>query len=112
MDMIHHTLDKIEARLKSADRIAETSRDELLKLLAVLKAEIKTLSDDEADHVESIAGLVNVSTHEATRRQHNPQLFDLSIRALAASVKGFEGSHPKLVESVNALCMTLSNLGI
>jgi hypothetical protein len=32
------------------------------------------------------------------------------IEREATSVKGFEGSHPKLVEIVNSICLTLSEI--
>jgi len=36
----------------------------------------------------------------------------LSLEGLSSSVEGFEKSHPKLVQIVNAISNTLSNLGI
>ena len=47
-----------------------------------------------------------------TRAEKNPQLLELSLQGLSASVTELEKSHPKLVEIVNAICTTLSNLGI
>jgi hypothetical protein len=45
-------------------------------------------------------------------REKNPQLLKLSLKGLSTSVKGFEGSYPKLVGIVNSICLTLSNIGI
>jgi len=42
----------------------------------------------------------------------NPELVRLSITGLSRSVEGFEKTHPKLVQAVNSICTTLSNLGI
>jgi len=53
-----------------------------------------------------------LSAHEATRGELNPQLRELSVRGLQSSVEGFEKSHPHLVEVVNRISNTLSNLGI
>jgi hypothetical protein len=52
------------------------------------------------------------STHEATRKQKNPNLLKLSIDGLSVSVKEFEVSHPKLVEQVNNIANMLANMGI
>jgi hypothetical protein len=37
---------------------------------------------------------------------------ELSLKGLSSSVEGFEKSHPQLVQVVNRICTTLSNLGI
>lgn len=110
--MIHDTIGKIEERLRTSDAIKGENKTELLQLLATLKAEVSTLSRTHSDQAQSIAGFTAVSTHEATRTQKDPELMELSIRGLSSSVEGFEESHPKLVQVVNSICTTLSNLGI
>jgi hypothetical protein len=37
---------------------------------------------------------------------------ELSLQGLGSSVEEFERSHPKLVQIVNAISQSLSNLGI
>ena len=110
--MIHDTIGKIEERLRQADAIKGESKAELLSLLAALKSEVAGLSETHADEARSIAGFTAVSTHEAMRGSRNPELADLSLKGLSSSVQGFEESHPKLVQLVNSICTTLSNLGI
>lgn len=110
--MIHQTLEKIEAKLRNANAIKEENKSELLGLLATLKAEVTELSKTHQDQAQSIAGFAELSTHEATRAEKNPQLLQLSLQGLSTSVTEFEESHPRLVEIVNAICTTLSNLGI
>ena len=110
--MIEETLDKIEARIQSADSIKEERRGELLQLLATLKKEVGELSRTHGEQAESIAGFTEMSAHEATRTEQNPQLLKLSLEGLSSSVAGFEGSHPQLVQIVNAISSTLSNIGI
>ena len=110
--MIHDTIGKIEERLRQSDAIKDGSRDELLRLLATLKAEVSTLSHTDAEKAQSIAGFTAVSTHEATREEKNPELVQISLKGLSSSVQGFEESHPKLVQAVNSICTTLANLGI
>ena len=110
--MIENTLEEIEARLAQTAAMTPESRVALLRLLATLKSEITALSEADADRARSIAGFTQVSTHEATRGEKNPELLKLAIEGLASSVGGFEKSHPRLVQIVNSMCNTLSNLGI
>jgi len=110
--MIEDTIEKIEARIHGADSINENRRGELLQLLGTLKTEIAELSKTHGDQAQSIAGFAEVSTHEATRAERNPELLKLSLDGLGSSVSGFEGSHPRLVQIVSAISNTLSNLGI
>jgi len=110
--MIEDTIEKIESRIQSSETIKEDRRRELLELLGTLKSEIGKLSETHEEQAASIAGFTQVSTHEATRAPQDPQLLRLSIEGLGSSVTGFEKSHPRLVQIVNAISSTLSNLGI
>jgi hypothetical protein len=110
--MIRDTISEIEAKLKNAGALNEDARRELTDLLAKLKTEVTELARTDADQAASIAGFAQTSTHEATRLEKNPQLLQLSIDGLSASVDGFEESHPQLVQIVNRICTTLANLGI
>lgn len=112
--MIQETISKIEARLRESELNKGSARDkeELLALLASLKSEVAELSATQAEQAQSIAGFTAVSAHEATRETPNRELMDLSLRGLASSVQGYEQSHPRLVQLVNSICTTLSNLGI
>lgn len=110
--MLRDTIQKIEDKLANSSSLTPENRAELLRLLATLKAEVSELSQSDAEHAQSIAGFTAISTHEATREERNPELMELSLKGLARSVEGFEESHPKLVQVVNSICTTLSNLGI
>ena len=110
--MIEDTIKKIEAKIQTAGSITKENRAELLNLLAGLESEIVKLSQQKADHAESVAGFIERSTHEATRQEKNPELLKLSLAGLVESVKGFEVSHPRLVADINAICTTLANMGI
>lgn len=110
--MIEDTIQKIQARLDATDAVPEDRRRELQELLARLKAEVGELSKTHGEQAESIAGFAEVSTHEATRAEQNPQLLRLSLEGLKSSVEELEESHPRLVQLVNAISHTLSNLGI
>ena len=110
--MINDTITKIEARLQSSETMPEEKKAELLGLLATLKGEVGELSKTHDDEARSIAGFTDLSAHEATRLKRDPRLLQLAIDGLSASVTGFEKSHPRLVQIVNAISNTLSNLGI
>jgi hypothetical protein len=110
--MIQDRLDKIEERLKQSNTVKESDKAELLNLLTTLRTEIADLSRTHHEQAESIAGFAELSTHEATRSEKSPELFNLSIEGLTSSVQGFEVSHPKLVGIINTFCTMLANLGI
>ena len=110
--MIEETIGNIETRIHAADSINAERKRELLQLLATLKSEVAELSKTHGEHAQSIAGFTGMSAHEATREQRNPRLLKLSLEGLSSSVEGFEKSHPKLVQLVNAISNGLSNLGI
>jgi Mg2+ and Co2+ transporter CorA len=110
--MIEDTIGKIEARIQGADAIKEERKRELLQLLGTLKTEVAELSKTHQEQAQSIARFIEVSAHEATRTEQNPELLKLSLEGMGSSVRGFEESHPRLVQIVNAISSTLSNLGI
>lgn len=110
--MIEDTIRQIETRLQSSEGIKEDKRAELIELLGRLKAEVAGLPESQGDQARSIAGFTQISAHEATRSEQNPELLNLSLQGLRSSVSGFEQSHPRLVQIVNSISQTLSNLGI
>jgi Domain of unknown function (DUF4404) len=110
--MIGKTIDEIEAKIRAAEAVGEDRKQELIGLLDRLKAEVGKLEKTHGDQAQSIAGFAQLSAHEATRGDQNPQLRELSVRGLQSSVEGFEKSHPRLVEIVNRISDTLSNWGI
>lgn len=110
--MIENTVSNIEAKIRASNSISEERKRELLELLAKLKSEVATLPETHRDHAQSIAGFTELSTHEATREEQNPELLQLSLKGLSSSVEGFEKSHPKLVQVVNTISTTLANWGV
>src|SRR5438270_4774799 len=84
--MIEDTIEKIEAKIQSAETIKDDRRHELIQLLGTLKAEVAELSKTHGEQAQSIAGFAEVSTHEATRAEQNPQLLKLSLQGLSSSV--------------------------
>jgi len=110
--MEQNTINKIEEKIRTNNALTEKNKTELLDLLATLKPEMTKLSEAQNEHAESIVGFMERSTHEAMRQEKNPALLKFAVDGLSASVKGFEVSHPQLVESVNLIAITLANMGI
>jgi NTP pyrophosphatase (non-canonical NTP hydrolase) len=110
--MIEDTISKIEARITGQEHLDVTRRQELLDLVRHLKEEVGELARTHKEEAQSIAQFAELSTQEATREHQNPELREISIKGLNTSVAGFEDSHPKLVQVVNTISHTLSNLGI
>jgi Domain of unknown function (DUF4404) len=110
--MVQNTIEKIEEKIRTNSSLSPKNKTELLNLLANLKPEISKLSEAQSEHAESIAGFVERTAHEATRLEKNPTLLKIAADGLSASVKGFESSHPKLVENVNYIANALANIGL
>jgi hypothetical protein len=107
--MIRETISKIEARLQGSSTLSDDARAELLSLLGELKREIANVDPSVG---QNIAGRTEHLTKHATEESRNPELLKRSLNELSASVDGFEKSHPALVQVVNRICTTLSNIGI
>ncbi|MFA7359995.1 MAG: DUF4404 family protein [Candidatus Kapaibacterium sp.] len=110
--MEKNTLANIEEKIRADNNLTIEKKSELLGLIEKPKKEISGLSESNAEHAESILGFMERTTHEATRKQKNQKLFELSSNGLSASVEEFEVSHPKLVEYVNNIASMLANMGI
>jgi hypothetical protein len=110
--MIEETFDKIKTKIRTTPSITGEKKNELLTLLSALESEIAALAKAQSEHAESIAGFVERSTHEATRRDKDSELLRLSLAGLTASVKSFEVSHPQLVRDINYISTMLANMGI
>jgi hypothetical protein len=106
--MTSERLAKLESMLRDNPNLSETSRGELLELVAGLRAEMATLEGTHAERASQIAG----SAEAAVRASINAQPSNAAVAGLASSVRDFEVSHPKLVEIVDQLAATLSNMGI
>lgn len=110
--MIRETINKLEAEIAASEPIEADRRRELLELLSSLREEINDLAGADDEQARSIAAFAGASAHEATRREKNPELLDLSLKGLSGSVESLETSHPKLTQVVSRICNLLSNLGI
>ena len=110
--MLEKTIYRIEQRIQSAPALTPETRSELLDLLSQLRRQLKKLPDVQLEKAQSVVGFAEVSTNEATRSDTDTSLFDVAIDGLQKSVREFEQTHPRLVDIVNSISTTLSNLGI
>ncbi len=110
--MIDEPIAKIESTLRDSNSIPEPTRQELLELLAGLKAEMTPLVSTHGPVAGEIADNASAAVQAAVRRQEQPEQVAPAVEGLATSVRMFEGTHPRLVEIVDQLALTLSNLGI
>jgi hypothetical protein len=99
--MIEQTIQQIEARLRASASLTPETRDELLALLATLRAEAGQLPSAPARATSAAAA----DTEDAGSMQ-------TSIDQLRRSVEEFEDSHPRLVQLTNHVANTLAGLGI
>ena len=110
--MIEDTIQRIEARLASAEHLSAERRAELLELLQTLRAEVTALSPAHAERAQSLAAHAEASTAAAISASTDTGTLQRSLRGMTDSVEGFEDSHPRLVQTVSAISHALSNLGI
>ncbi|OGR82063.1 MAG: hypothetical protein A2902_06610 [Elusimicrobia bacterium RIFCSPLOWO2_01_FULL_64_13] len=110
--MIKETLEKIDQLIANAGAVDPAKKKELLRLLGDLRSEVETLSETHVDEARSIVNFAQAAAHEATRTAPAAPLRDVSLEGLAGSARGFEASHPKLVETVDRICRLLAGIGI
>ncbi|HEX2868178.1 MAG TPA: DUF4404 family protein [Ignavibacteriales bacterium] len=110
--MIQDTIEKIEEKIRNNVSLSEENKIELLSLLSQLHPQIMELSRTHNEHAENIAGSIERSANEAMQEEKNPDTLRSEIESLTYSVKDFEVSHPKLVETVNYIATVLANMGI
>ena len=108
--MIQDRIAKIETTLAHAADLPPATRAELLALLAALKTEVAGLEAAHGDQARTITNSADAAFSLASRREEaaSPAVLD----DLRASVAGFEASHPQLVQVVDRIALTLSNMGI
>ncbi len=110
--MIDDTIRKLEDSIRTARSLRPETKSELLDLFSTLKGEVSNLSTVDKDKAQAIAGHTQRSAREATGEPPNRDNLKVALDDLSSSVEGFEKSHPRLVEIVNRICTTLSNIGV
>jgi predicted HD phosphohydrolase len=110
--MIEETVAKIEEAIQRAGEADPRHREELIRLLEQLKAEVRALPATHHEQARSIAKSAEAATHEAARKERSIKELELSRKSLRESVADFEVSHPNLTAVVNDICNVLANMGI
>ncbi|MDZ7830429.1 MAG: DUF4404 family protein [Desulfobacterales bacterium] len=110
--MLKHTLEKIEAKIKQSPNIPEEKKTEYFDLLKQLNNEINELDKTDHEKAKSVKEFTKAAAHESTREEINPRLFQIALDGLSSSVREFEASHPRLVQTVNSISTFLSKIGI
>lgn len=85
--MSQEIINDLEEKIRSNNTLKEENKTELLNLLSNLKAE--TVKDEK-----------------------DTNLIQQTLNALSDSVRGFEVTHPKLVEEINFIASKLADSGI
>lgn len=110
--MIEERIERSQSAVETAGNISADKKAELLGLLSKLKSAIAEVSQTHHEDAHSIARLVEVSTHEATRAKKKPELTKTVLHGLKQSVADFEASHPDLVAVINEYATVLASMGI
>lgn len=110
--MIQEHIERIRTKVQDTESLPAETKTELLELLSLLKTEVGELSQTREADAQTVARSVDASAQEAIRPDRQPEEFDTALGELNASVEGLEATHPKLVETVNRIAVTLSNMGI
>ena len=108
--MIDETFARIEGRIQSSD-LPETSRAELMELIASLRTEIGALEKKDPEKAKDRAQFADQSTLSAQEASAASAAASRGS-SLESTVESFEAQHPQLVERVNRVCVILSNMGI
>ena len=110
--MLDKTLTQLETNIRQSETLAAEKKAELLRLLTTLKGEIAALEQTHAEHAASVVESTAQLTLEVIRQTRDPQLVASATQGLSTAVTELEVSHPQLVQTVNAISVLLSSIGI
>ncbi len=101
--MVEEKLKKIEEKIRQSENLPDENKEALFELLTDLKTELKSQSCEvRSDFKEKITAI-----------DHKDEgVIQSTFSDLNQKITGFEESHPRLVQLVNAICTQLSNSGI
>lgn len=110
--MIDEKLDKIEEKIRNASSMQAENKSIVLDLLSDLKKELKEVDEKDTALLSNTGSFAEVGANEVARENGDKGILDIALQGLNESVKGFEKSHPKLVQVINSICTQLSNSGL
>jgi len=100
-------INEIKARIAGSPKLSDENREALLQLLKVLRTEVTDLSATSVEDAYNITA----QAYAATRPEQNEDVIQDAIANLSSSVKKFEGSHPRLKQTVTDICSILARMG-
>ncbi len=109
--MVERTIAQMEERISNSTSLDDAKKRELLDLLSKLKVQVSELSKTHPEQAENITNFTDTSLRRAMREKDR-HLLEGSLHDLSTSVERFEGWHPILVQTVGAISLILSNMGI
>lgn len=110
--MPNTTIEKIEEKIRTNSSLNDENKNELLKLISGLKAELEGLSGEHVENAERIISHIDSTTDEAFKESQDHGLLKKALEGLSDSVREFEVSHPKLVAQIDFIASKLANSGI
>lgn len=110
--MIEDVIAKLERRIQDAPDAGSARHQELLDLLHELKEDIEAAAQEDEEAAESLVQFTRAAVHEATRTTPSPGQVDRAVEGVQEALTAFEVRHPRLTRLVNAVCTSLSNMGI
>ena len=111
--MIENTIGEIEAKIHGADSISDERKRELLQLLGTLEIRSRHACQNARRTGQQHRRFrADLRARGHARKTKSRVAANIPSQGLRSSVDGFEQSHPKLVQIVNSISNTLSNLGI
>ncbi|NJK40262.1 MAG: DUF4404 family protein [Acaryochloridaceae cyanobacterium SU_2_1] len=87
------------------------SKEDILKSLQLLRAELAKLEGADAQTLERLALLIK----DVERQVDNPESHEQRealVQNLPVLIEQFEVDHPQMTETLNQILMTLSGMGI
>lgn len=106
--MIEDIMQKIKAIIHDHEKLTAEKREALLKLIATLHEELKSLAKSNPEKAKKIADFANKVAEQAMQddTERNPELHEMSMNDLKNAVREFEASHPNLTRVVQSICAT------
>ena len=110
--MVQDKLKQIEELVRTSPQASAETKQELIRLVGELSAELKTLEQTHQEHARSIAGYAEAATRQRTHSERPPSPEEDARTGLSDSVREFESTHPRLANLVRAISDALSGVGI
>src|SRR4026207_1997881 len=109
--MSEQRIEKSKAAIEAADHIPAEKKAELLEPMATLNPASAKFPPTHREDAQTIARLLEASTHEATRKEKRAGALKKVLDELKESIEKFEASHPKLVELVGEYSTRIADPG-